>query len=86
MGFHLSDGTIYTHLNGDEYEDIVAAWDWNLIPGTTVDYGGTPLDWYASTPLSLQREPVTDANYAAATRNTPASDPSSAASRPARSA
>ncbi|CAL1695908.1 unnamed protein product [Somion occarium] len=43
-GFHLSDGTVYTHLTGDEYEDIPAAWDWNLIPGITVDYGATPLD------------------------------------------
>jgi polysaccharide lyase family 8-like protein len=31
-------------LKGNEYEDIAAAWDWNLIPGTTVDYGATPLD------------------------------------------
>ncbi|TFK57256.1 polysaccharide lyase family 8 protein [Heliocybe sulcata] len=44
FGFHLSDGTVYTYLQGDEYEDIAAAWDWNLIPGTTVDYGGTPLN------------------------------------------
>ncbi|KAI0757019.1 polysaccharide lyase family 8 protein [Daedaleopsis nitida] len=43
FGFHLSDGTVYTHMTGDEYEDIVAAWDWNLIPGITVDYGATPL-------------------------------------------
>ncbi|KAH9944408.1 polysaccharide lyase family 8 protein [Epithele typhae] len=43
FGFHLADGTVYTHINGDEYEDIVAAWDWNLIPGITVDYGGTVL-------------------------------------------
>ncbi|KAL7285291.1 hypothetical protein ACG7TL_000386 [Trametes sanguinea] len=43
FGFHLSDGTVYTHINGDEYEDIVAAWDWNLIPGITVDYGATAL-------------------------------------------
>ena len=43
MGFHLADGTLYTYLQGDEYEDIAAAWDWNLIPGTTVDYGATPL-------------------------------------------
>ena len=42
-GFHISDGTVYTHLVGDEYEDIAAAWDWNLIPGITVDYGATPL-------------------------------------------
>lgn len=28
---------------GNEYEDISAAWDWNLIPGTTTDYAATPL-------------------------------------------
>ena len=33
LGFHLADGAVYQHINGDEYEDIVAAWDWNLIPG-----------------------------------------------------
>ncbi|TCD71497.1 hypothetical protein EIP91_008878 [Steccherinum ochraceum] len=44
FGFHLADGTVYTYLNGNEYEDISAAWDWNLIPGTTVDYGATPLN------------------------------------------
>lgn len=32
-----------TYQRGTEYEDISAAWDWDLIPGTTVDYGGTPL-------------------------------------------
>jgi hypothetical protein len=44
FGFHLADGTLYTYLRGNEYEDIAAAWDWNLIPGTTVDYGATPLN------------------------------------------
>lgn len=44
LGFHLSDGTLYTYISGDEYEDIFAAWDWNLIPGTTVDYGATALN------------------------------------------
>ncbi|KAH9486903.1 hypothetical protein JR316_0000969 [Psilocybe cubensis] len=44
FGFHLSDGALYTYLTGNEYEDIFAAWDWNLIPGITVDYGGTPLN------------------------------------------
>lgn len=27
-----------------QYEDIAASWDWNLIPGTTVDYGADLLD------------------------------------------
>lgn len=44
FGFHLSDGALYTYLRGNEYEDISAAWDWNLIPGITVDYGATPLN------------------------------------------
>jgi len=35
---------MYTYVKGNEYEDIFAAWDWNLIPGTTVDYGATPLN------------------------------------------
>ncbi|KAH9849786.1 galactose mutarotase-like protein [Lenzites betulinus] len=43
LGFHLSDGTLYTYLQGNEYEDIAAAWDWNLIPGITIDYNATPL-------------------------------------------
>ncbi|KAG6857589.1 hypothetical protein H0H87_000188 [Tephrocybe sp. NHM501043] len=43
FGFHLADGTLYTYLQGNEYEDIVAAWDWNLIPGITVDYNATLL-------------------------------------------
>ncbi|KAF9015214.1 polysaccharide lyase family 8 protein [Cyathus striatus] len=44
LGFHLADGVVYTYQRGDEYEDISAAWDWNLIPGITVDYEETPLD------------------------------------------
>ncbi|CAO3629612.1 unnamed protein product [Mucor hiemalis] len=42
FGFHLSDGSIFTYIDGDEYLDVFAAWDWNLVPGTTVDYGATP--------------------------------------------
>ena len=44
LGFHLSDGTVYQHIDGTEYEDIAAAWNWNLIPGITTDYGNTPLE------------------------------------------
>lgn len=44
FGFHLSDGTLYNYQQGNEYEDIFAAWDWNLIPGITVDYGATALN------------------------------------------
>jgi hypothetical protein len=44
LGFHLADGVVYTYLQGDEYEDIAAVWDWNLIPGITIDYNATALD------------------------------------------
>lgn len=43
VGFHLADGVHHNYLVGNEYEDISAAWDWNLIPGITTDYGNTPL-------------------------------------------
>ncbi|KAG5641787.1 hypothetical protein DXG03_004191 [Asterophora parasitica] len=43
FGFHLADGAFRNYIRGDEYEDIAASWDWNLIPGITVDYGATPL-------------------------------------------
>ncbi|KAF7339439.1 Polysaccharide lyase family 8 protein [Mycena sanguinolenta] len=44
FGFHLSDGSLRTYIQGNEYEDIAAAMDWNLIPGITTDYGATPLN------------------------------------------
>ncbi|KAF8216201.1 polysaccharide lyase family 8 protein [Mycena galopus ATCC 62051] len=44
FGFHLSDGSLRTYIQGNEYEDIAAAQDWNLIPGITTDYGATPLN------------------------------------------
>ncbi|CEJ01192.1 hypothetical protein RMCBS344292_15227 [Rhizopus microsporus] len=44
FGFHLSDGAIYNYLSGDEYKDIFAVWNWELIPGITVDMGVTPLN------------------------------------------
>ncbi|ORX36761.1 chondroitin AC/alginate lyase [Kockovaella imperatae] len=34
-GFHLGQGTLFTYISGEEYLDIMDAWDWNLIPGTT---------------------------------------------------
>ncbi|CAE7184577.1 unnamed protein product [Rhizoctonia solani] len=43
-GFHLSDGVVYTHTTGAEYEDMFAALDYNILPGITTDYGATPLD------------------------------------------
>ncbi len=36
FGYHLGQGTLFSYVNGYEYRDIQNAWDWNLIPGTTV--------------------------------------------------
>ncbi|GAA5809430.1 hypothetical protein MFLAVUS_002838 [Mucor flavus] len=43
FGFHLSDGSILNYLTGDEYVDTFGAWNWDLVPGITVDYRGTEL-------------------------------------------
>ncbi|KAJ7487640.1 polysaccharide lyase family 8 protein [Mycena galericulata] len=44
FGFHLSDGALRTYVQGNEYEDIAASMDWNLIPGITVNLNATPLN------------------------------------------
>lgn len=36
LGYHLGQGTLFTYVDGAEYKDIWASWDWNLIPGTTL--------------------------------------------------
>jgi hypothetical protein len=46
-GLHLSDGTMFVHQSGNEYYRINGSstnavfplWDWNHVPGITVDYG-----------------------------------------------
>ncbi|KAJ7035347.1 polysaccharide lyase family 8 protein [Mycena alexandri] len=64
LGFHLSDGAVYTYTTddfhqprfnaGNEYQDIFSAWDWNLIPGITVDYGATPLNCDTASKSGIQ--------------------------------
>ena len=43
---YLSDGCNYLYRTGDEYRDIFPAWDWQMIPGTTIervpDHSGEP--------------------------------------------
>ncbi|KIO31812.1 hypothetical protein M407DRAFT_217909 [Tulasnella calospora MUT 4182] len=41
-GFHLGHGAVFTYVSGQEYEDVSAAWNWNIIPGITTDYAETP--------------------------------------------
>ncbi|KAL6863621.1 polysaccharide lyase family 8 protein [Trichoderma novae-zelandiae] len=33
--YHMGQGTLYSYVKGTEYKDIMGAWDWNLVPGTT---------------------------------------------------
>ncbi|KAF3070004.1 Chondroitinase-AC [Trichoderma lentiforme] len=33
--YHMGQGTLYSYVKGNEYKDIMAQWDWNLVPGTT---------------------------------------------------
>ena len=35
LGGHLGQGSMFTYVDGTEYRDIMGAWDWNLVPGTT---------------------------------------------------
>ncbi|CAE6405220.1 unnamed protein product [Rhizoctonia solani] len=48
FGFHLSDGAMYQYSNGQEYLDMYATFDWNLVPGTTIDYNATVLNCSAT--------------------------------------
>lgn len=32
----MGQGTLFTYVDGTEYKDIMASWDWGLVPGTTV--------------------------------------------------
>ncbi len=64
LGFHLSDGTVYTYQEGDEYEDIASAWDWNCMvilcnlvsssPNALSVIPGITTD-YGNTPLSCDK-------------------------------
>jgi chondroitin AC lyase len=46
---HLGDGVSLIQRTGNEYDDIMAVWDWRRLPGTTVEQGTYSLkptaDW-----------------------------------------
>lgn len=41
---HMADGATYLYKTGLEYLDIGATWDWQRLPGTTVQVNGTVLN------------------------------------------
>lgn len=47
-GYYLADGATYIYVDGDEYYNTAAVWDWRKIPGTTAYQTDLPLkefDW-----------------------------------------
>ena len=43
-GYYLGQGDLFTYETGAEYYDVYSAWDWQLIPGTTVIPGYRQLE------------------------------------------
>ena len=42
-GYYMSDGSTYTYVDGDEYNNIFPVWDWRKLPGTTAFESEEPL-------------------------------------------
>lgn len=54
--YHQGQGSMYTYVTGTEYINVTAAWDWNLIPGTTAllnmpDVKTTPVKQFGPNPF-----------------------------------
>jgi hypothetical protein len=43
QALHAADGVQYIMTSGHEYDNIAPTWDWEMLPGTTVQRGGAPL-------------------------------------------
>ncbi len=43
QALHAADGITYWMRTGHEYDSIAPTWDWELLPGATVQRGGAPL-------------------------------------------
>ena len=43
QSLHVADGVTYWMRSGHEYDSIAPTWDWELLPGATVQRGGAPL-------------------------------------------
>ena len=44
FGYHMGLGHLLSYVTGNEYKDIMNAWDWNLVPGTTTLLNRPALD------------------------------------------
>ncbi|MDP6523726.1 MAG: polysaccharide lyase 8 family protein [Kiritimatiellia bacterium] len=43
QGYHLGDGATYLYMHGNEYRDILPAWNWRRLPGVTCHQTNAPL-------------------------------------------
>jgi len=67
QALHAADGITYWMRTGNEYESIAPTWDWELLPGATVQRGGAPLTcatangmgWGAATGVLRMRDNAT---------------------------
>lgn len=50
-GYHVNQGSLYAWVNGNEYTNVSGAWDWYLIPGSTVldHYPTLNISWISVT-------------------------------------
>jgi len=40
LSHHIADGVTFLYRSGDEYRDVFGAWDWERIPGATIERQG----------------------------------------------
>jgi chondroitin AC lyase len=66
--YHLADGVNLIYRSGNEYDDIMPAWNWRKLPGTTVEQGTYSLkpaaDWGVAG-TSTYAGGISDGTYAA---------------------
>ena len=43
LAYHLADGTSFTYVKGDEYENVFPFWNWKQLPGATIPQRDEPL-------------------------------------------
>lgn len=45
-GYYFADGALYTYVDGDDYENCAAVWDWRKVPGITCYESTEPIQRY----------------------------------------
>ena len=70
LSHHIADGANLLMRTGEEYQDVYPVWDWQSVPGTTVEYtGGRPRGPVRSNGRGRFVGGVSDGEYGAAAMN-----------------